>query len=55
MKNKSMFRRKLITIFLFVIAGLYSFISFGYAALQQNLMIRGKVSYLYNIKKYMMY
>lgn len=51
MKNKSMSRRKLNTIFLFVIAGLYSFISIGYSALQQDVSISGDVNYLYNSKK----
>lgn len=50
MKNKSMSRRKLNTIFLFVIAGLYSFISIGYSALQKDLSISGDVSYVYDSK-----
>ena len=49
--RRNVSRRKLNTIFLFVIAGLYSFISVGYAALSQNLMISGDVSYLYHSRR----
>lgn len=43
-----MTRRKLNTIFLFAIAGLFSLVSVGYAALSQNLMITGDMAYLYD-------
>ena len=49
--RRNISRRKLNTIFLFVIAGLYSFISIGYAALSQNLMVSGDVSYLYHSRR----
>ncbi len=46
-----MTRKKLNTIFLFVIAGILSVISIGYSALQKDLMVSGDVSYLYNSRR----
>ena len=43
-----MTRKKLNTIFLFVILCLFTMISIGYSALQQELMVSGDMSYLYD-------
>ncbi len=43
-----MTRKRLNTIFLFIITSLFTFLSIGYSALQQDLMVSGDMSYLYD-------